>query len=73
MHVATVESTTLATVAYDESQEICNWSFVAVRSTFTSAFPRRCTKPCSARLPKASISIRPFADGFHIVLSGVSK
>jgi hypothetical protein len=73
MRVATVESTTLATVAYDENRNCCNWSFVARRFTCTSVFPLRCTKPCSARLPKAGISIRPFADGFPIVWSGVSK
>ena len=40
MHVTAVESTTLATVAYDEAQECCNWSFAARRSTSTAACPR---------------------------------
>ena len=40
---------------------------VVGRSTFTSAFPRRCTKHSSTRLRRVGISIRAFADSSAIV------
>ena len=73
MRIATVESATLATVGYDESQEQLQLEFCSRAVYLYFGVPRRFTKPCSARLPKAGISIRPSAGSFHSVLSGVSK
>jgi hypothetical protein len=70
MRVTTVESTTLATVGYDENLKRLQLEFSVVGlSTFTWAFPRRCSKRCSTRLRKAGISTGPSADVIPIVRS----
>ena len=53
MRIATVESTTLATVGYDETRKLLQLEFLVGLSTFTSVFLRRCTKRCSTRLRRA--------------------
>jgi hypothetical protein len=69
MRVARVESTTLATVGYDETRKLLQLEFRSGLSTFTSVFLRRCTKRCSTRPRRAGISMGPFVDGIPIARS----
>src|ERR1700694_5510280 len=48
-------------------ENYCSWRSVAVRSTNTSASLRQCIRHCSARLPRAGISITPFGGGSRFV------
>ena len=68
MHVTTVESTTLATVAYDKARGLLQLEFfVAGRFINTSALPQQCTKPCWVRPPRAATSTGSFVDAFPIL------
>src|SRR5882724_3950932 len=64
MHVTAVDSTTLATVAYDKAPG---------RFINTSALPQQCTKPCWVRLPRVATSTGSFVDASPILWSRMAR
>jgi hypothetical protein len=67
LRVTTVESTSLATVSYEEAQKLLQLEFCNRVVYLTSAFPLQCTQHYSTHRRRAGISIGPFADGSMIV------
>ena len=63
MNVIAVESSTLATIAYDRTRELLQLEFSSHAIYQYWACPLRCTKPYCTRLPRATISIGPFGGG----------
>ena len=68
MRVATVESTTLATVSYDEARELLQLEFCSRAVYQYFGVPAAVHQVAAGlRLPRGAISIRPSADASPIV------